>query len=84
MDEGIINFFFTQGILGVVCLIEGLVIRSIYSELKNEREKNNALQEARRIDAIEARDQVTSVLPVIQQSLTNITDKIALSKSRRS
>lgn len=80
--EGITNFLLTQGILGVVALVEGLVIMSLYRELRDERKANKESMEARIQDAKETTVQVTSVLPVIQQSLTNISDKIEISKGK--
>lgn len=78
--ENITTYLLTQGILGVVTLVEAIVITKIYSELKQERSKVDAIQEARRLDAVETRNDVTSVLPGISQSLQNISDKIEISK----
>lgn len=77
------TFFFSQGILGVVVLVLGIVVIRLYSKTeKLEREKGE-LQEARRLDAVESRTEVTSLLPGISQSLENISDKIEISKQSR-
>lgn len=80
--EDLPKYLLTQGALGLAALVEGLVIRSIYKELKDERHRNSVLQEARRLDAQQTTNQVTSVLPGISQSLQNISDKIEISKRR--
>lgn len=81
--EGIGTFFLTQGVLGAVVLVEGLVIIRLYGKTERlEQEKSN-LQEARRLDAVETRKEVTSILPGISQSLENISDKIEISKTGR-
>lgn len=77
------TYFFSQGILGVVVLVLGIVVIRLYSKTeKLEREKGE-LQEARRLDAVESRTEVTSLLPGISQSLENISDKIEISKQSR-
>lgn len=52
-------------------------------EHKETRLKNEALQEARRVDAVETRTDVTSVLPGISQTLQNIYEKIEIGKERK-
>ena len=78
--ENLPAYFLSQGVLGVAVLVLGLVIRSIYGELKEERKKNSDLQEARRLDVIETRDQVTTVLSGISQNLESISDKIEIAQ----
>lgn len=70
----------TQGGIGVLA---ALLLWLFLAERKDHREDNranlltiNQLQEARRLDAVESRSEVTSVLPSISQSLNTITDKI--------
>lgn len=81
--EGATTYLLTQGVLGVVCLGLVAALIKIYSELKDERKKNADLQEARRLDAVEVRTDVTSMLPGISQSLQNISDKIEISKKSK-
>lgn len=49
-------------------------------EHKDTRKEVATLQEARRLDAVETRTDVTQVLSGISQSLGNIYDKIEISK----
>lgn len=81
--ENVPNFLFTQGILGIVVLVEGFVILKLYSQIQTLLQRISDLQEARRLDAVETRTDVTSILPGISQALANISDKIEISKGRR-
>lgn len=90
--DGVTDYLLTQGVLGIANIVQAFIIVKIYNENKQERANKDALakelrdvinklQEARRIDAVETREQVTSILPGISQSLKNISDKIELSKA---
>lgn len=81
--EGSAPILFQYGLAGVVILAQSGVIVALYKELREERKGKIDQMEARRIDAVEGREQVTSVLPGITQSLQNIYDKIEISKGRR-
>lgn len=80
--QDIPTYLLTQGVLGLVALVEGFVITRLYNEIKDLRKEKDTLQEARRLDAVETRNQVTSVLPGLSQGIQNLTDKIEISKSR--
>ena len=84
---GSVSFFFTQGILGVLVVILAFVLVKIYNgrekdrtdhkiEVANLQKEKEALMEARRLDAVEARTETNSVLPGISQSLQYISGKI--------
>lgn len=77
------TYFFTQGILGVVVLVLGIVVIRLYAKTERLEKEKGDLQEARRLDAVESRTEVTSLLPGISQSLQNISDKIEISKEGR-
>lgn len=75
---------FAQGGLGVTA---GIFIWLYLGERKDHRQDSkdyqatiSTLQNARRDDAVETRNEVTSILPGISQSLQNISDKITISK----
>lgn len=78
--ESIGTYLLTQGILGVVAFVEAIVIIRLYSKTEKMETRMSELQEARRLDAVETRTDVTSILPGISQSLQNISDKIEISK----
>lgn len=84
---GVTNYFFTQGILGIIVIVLTIVIVKIYNSREKERidhqietkalqKEKESLMEARRVDAVETRTEVTSILPGIAQSLLHISDKI--------
>lgn len=77
------TYFFTQGILGVIVLVLGIVVIRLYGKTEKLEKEKGDLQEARRLDAVESRTEVTSLLPGISQSLENISDKIEISKQAR-
>lgn len=52
-------------------------------EHKETRKRVDDLQEARRLDAVETRTDVTSVLSGISQNLSTINDKIVISKEQQ-
>lgn len=79
----ITNFLLTQGILGICVLVLALVVIKLYNKNEKLQEKIDNLQEARRLDAVETRTDVTSVLPGISQTLQNIYDKIEVSKQSK-
>lgn len=77
------TYFLTQGVLGVIVLVLSVVITRLYNKVERIEKEKDALQEARRLDALQVRTEVTSILPGISQSLQNISDKIEISKQRR-
>jgi hypothetical protein len=79
--DGVTAYLLTQGILGVVALVERIVIIRLYNKNERQEKEKGDLQEARRLDAVETRTDVTSILPGISQSLQNISDKIEISRS---
>lgn len=73
----------TQGGLGLIAGVFLWLYLLERKEHKDTRNKVDALQEARRLDAVETRTDVTDMLPVISQSLLNIGDKIEIAKESR-
>lgn len=81
--ENVSTYLFTQGILGVVVLVLGFVCLKLYAKTERLEKEKTDLMELRRVDAVETRTDVTSLLPGISQSLQNISDKIEISKNAR-
>lgn len=77
------SYFLSQGVLGAVVLVLGVVVTRLYNKIEKLEKDKDELQEARRLDAVESRTEVTSLLPGISQSLQNISDKIEISKEAR-
>lgn len=81
--ENVPTFLLTQGVLGVAALIEGIVIMKLYGKIERLEKEKSDLLEARRLDAVETRTDVTSMLPGISQSLASISEKIEIIKDRK-
>lgn len=81
--ENVPSFLLSQGVLGLSVLVEGFVIIRLYNKTERLEKENSDIRELRRLDAVETRNDVTSVLPGISQSLQNISDKIEISRERR-
>ncbi len=77
------NYLLSQGVLGVTVLVLGTVVIKLYNKVERIEKEKDDLQEARRLDAVASRTEVTSVLPGISQSLQNISEKIEISKEAR-
>lgn len=80
--EGASTYLLTQGVLGVACLVLGAVVVQREKKIDKLQTRIDELQESRRVDAVETREQVTSILPNLSQSLQNISDKIEISKRK--
>lgn len=78
--EPISTYLLTQGVLGLAVLILGFVCMKLYAKTERLEKEKTDLMELRRVDAVETRTDVTSMLPGISQSLQNISDKIEISK----
>lgn len=81
--EGITSYLLTQGILGVICIVLGVVVIKLYNKTERLEKEKSDLQEARRLDAVETRTDVTALMPGISQALQNISDKIEISKESK-
>jgi hypothetical protein len=87
---GITSYLFTQGVLGMVVVALGIVVIKLYNKNEQLQKDKDALQkekeaiiESRRMDAVETRNEVTSILPGISQSLLHISDKIEVVTNNR-
>jgi len=87
-SNGVANFLFTQGVLGIACIVLGWVCIKLYN--KNEKlqtEKDNlqrekeAIIEARRIESNATTKEVLEVLQSNSQSNTLLATKIEAVKS---
>lgn len=80
MDGGASVVLFQYGLAGVV--IFGLVIAVVYLYKENQRlhADKDALQESRRLDAIETRDKVVEPVALMGRNVGLLVDKIVLGK----
>lgn len=67
------TYLFTQGVLGVVCLVLGLVCRTLYNKVQ-------ALQDARLQDAKDVTKDVTTVVQGNAEAMRILAAKIEAGK----
>lgn len=72
----------TQGGLGITAAIFFWLWREERKEHKETRTKNEALMEARRIDAKDTVDKVVAPLQGISQGIQMLSDKIEITKQQ--
>lgn len=89
METGISNYLLTQGVLGVACLVLGLVI--IYQQRKNDKKDeriqqlNDLLLANTKEHSAEFKEMSKDMTDVMQQSSQNIailSEKIEVGKRR--
>ena len=68
------------GPLGIYAVASTIAIIRLNSKTERLEKEKSDLQEARRLDAIETRNQVTTVLSGISQNLENISDKMEIAQ----
>lgn len=81
MDAGISNYLLTQGVLGVMVLIESYIIIKFYNKIEQLEKEKYAIGESRRIDDKATLKEVTSVLQENSQSNYVLAAKIETGKS---
>ncbi len=80
MGENVGSYLFTQGVLGVACLVLGLVIIKLYNKNEKQQLRIEELQELRLQDTKEVAKDITDVLQGNSQSNRILAEKIELAK----
>lgn len=70
------------GIAGVAILAEALVIMRLYGDNRQLQKEKDALQEARRLDAVEALGKVEGPLNALAKNTDYIASKLEVAKPR--
>lgn len=83
MDSDLTSYLFTQGVLGVVVIVESVVIVYQQKKLDKEAADKAALQEARRVDYATTLSDVTKVLSDNSQNSRILSEKIEAGKAAR-
>lgn len=82
------NYFFTQGVLGVVLVLLGVAFiyyyRTTQKQLREKDDKILEIMEARRVDSQETTKEVTTVLSSNSQAMAILSEKIAVGKAQGS
>lgn len=76
------TYYFTQGVLGITVLVLGLVVRTIYKELQNERKEKIAILEAWRLETKTEGKDALDIVKGNSQSLFYLADKIEAAKAK--
>jgi len=83
MNDGIATFLFTQGVLGVACLVLGIVCVKLYNKNERLEKEKSDIQEARRLETKDTTREVVEVLQKNAQNMELLSSKIEIAKGRR-
>jgi hypothetical protein len=84
MDSSAPGVLLQYGVAGVAILAEAVVIIRLYTDNKQLQKDKDALQEARRLDAVEALNKVEAPLTALAKNTDYIADKLEIAKPTRS
>jgi hypothetical protein len=75
------TFLLTQGVLGVACLVLGMVVAKLYTKNEKLQERIDTLQELRISEGRETLKEVTDIVQGNSQSNRILAEKIEVGKS---
>ena len=76
MEDGLTSYFFTQGVLGVSCIVLGYVCGKLYKRNEALQERIEELHSARLADSKEVVAEVTGVIEGNSQNMRVFAEKI--------
>lgn len=74
------TYLFSQGVLGVACLVLGIVCVKLYNKTDRQQQRIEELQNLRLADSKEVNKEVTEVLQGNSQSSRILAEKIEAGK----
>ena len=83
MNGEVTTYLFTQGVLGVACIVIGFVAVKLYNKNERQQLRIDELQELRLQDSKEVTKDVTEVLQGNSQSNRILAEKIEVAKAER-
>ena len=83
MSELFSNYLFTQGVLGVACLVLGIVVVYLQRKLDRREMRIDELQSLRLQDTRELSEETTKVVSDFSQNIRILTEKIEIGKRQR-
>lgn len=83
MTDGISNYLFTQGVLGIACIVLGIICVKLYNKTEKQQARIEELQDLRLTDSKEVTKEVTEVVQGNSQSLALLSGKIEVVQDRR-
>ena len=83
MYESLSTYLLTQGALGVVCLVLGIVVVYLQRKLDRKDARIDELQSLRLQDTRELSEETTKVVSDFSQNIRILTEKIEVGKRQR-
>lgn len=83
MPGDVTTYLLTQGVLGVACIILGVVCTKLYNKTERQQARIEELQELRLQDSKEVTRDVTEVLQGNSQSNRILAEKIEIAKGQK-
>lgn len=79
--ENVPTFLLTQGVLGVACLVLGLVVIKLYNKIERLEKEKADIMEARRLDSVQSAKDAYEVIGASTDNMRILTEKIEISKA---
>jgi cell division protein FtsL len=83
MNESLSTYLLTQGVLGVACLVLGIVVVYLQRKLDRKDARIDELQSQRLQDTRELSEETAKVVSDLSQNIRILTEKIEVGKGRR-
>jgi hypothetical protein len=83
VGDNITTYLFTQGVLGVACVILGIVCTKLYNKTERQQTRIEELQELRLQDSKDISKDIAAVLEGNSQSNRILAEKIEIAKDAR-
>lgn len=83
MNESLSTYLLTQGVLGVACLVLGVVVVYLQRKLDRREMRIDELQSLRLQDTRELSEETTKVVSDFSQNIRILTEKIEIGKGQR-
>lgn len=74
------TYLFSQGVLGVACLVLGIVCVKLYNKTDRLEKDKTDLMEARRVDTVQTLEKITEVMQTNSQTNRLLAEKIEAGK----
>ncbi len=83
MLDSVGSYLLTQGVLGIACIVLGIVCIKLYNKTERQQTRIEELQELRLTDSKDVAKDVTEVLSGNSQNMRILSEKIEVAKGRK-
>lgn len=83
MNDGVTSYLFTQGVLGIACIVLGVVCVKLYNKTERQQIRIEQLQDLRLTDSKEVTKDVTDVMATNTTSNRILAEKIEVVQGKR-